>query len=79
MTEKERMILGLETVLKQYESEIASDKHSIMELLRDPSILPPGEGESVSYGVHVKFHHLGTHAAAKKEVESMLMALKDSE
>lgn len=79
MDEKQRMIMGLQTVLKQYESEIATDKHSIAELLRDPGISPPGEGESVSYGVHKIFHHLGTHMAAKREIEAMLIALQSSE
>ena len=79
MTDKERMQFGLETVKKQYEAEIASDRHSIMELLRDPSILPPGEGEPVSYGVHQKFHHLGIHVSALNEVNSMLAMLGDGE
>ena len=76
MTDQERMKFGLETVKKQYEAEIASDRHSIMELLRDPSITPPQEGEPVSYGVHKLFHHLGQHTSALQEINVMLAMLE---
>ena len=79
MDDKSRMLLGLETVKKQYEAEIATDLHSIKELLRDPSISPPIEGEGVSYGVHQKFHHLAIHKVAIIEVERMIGELSSME
>lgn len=71
------MIFGLQTVAKQYESEIATDLHSIKELLRDPGISPPAEGESVSYGVHEKFHHLAIHRVALIEINKMITELSE--
>lgn len=78
MDDKERMIYGLKTVEQQFISEIASDEHSIKELLRDPSISPPAEGEPVSYAVHKVFHHLGTHKVALTAVQNMITELESS-
>lgn len=69
------MLYGLEVVRKSYVSEIAQDQHSILELLRDPGISPPKDGESVSYGVHLKFHHLATHKRALEEIDRMIEML----
>lgn len=76
MTEKQRMKYGLQVVRASYESEVLQDKHSIMELLRDPSISPPAEGEPVSYGVHVKFHHLAIHQRALEEIDKMMAEIE---
>ena len=79
MDDKSRAIMGLEAVRQQYESEITTDLHSIKELLRDPGISPPAEGESVSYGVHLKFHHLAVHKVALIEVERMISEFRSEE
>lgn len=72
MTEKKRMLDGLHIVKKQLEAEIASDQHSIRELLRDPSISPPEDDKPVSYAVHKVFHHLAVHKVALEECEVMI-------
>lgn len=70
-------IFTLETVRKQYDSEISTDQHSIKALLEDPSISPPGEGESVSYAIHKIFHHLAVHTVAIIQVDKMIEEIQN--
>ena len=57
----------LRVAIAQLESEIASDRTDIVTLLCDPSGVPHDLEGGISYAIHSKLHHLGSHLVALYE------------
>lgn len=66
----------IRTVIKQLESELATDYNTIMHILEDPAVVEQDKEKGVAYSIHERLHHIATHRVALDEAYRLIDLIK---